>query len=145
MSEPIFKKVLVAVDDSEQSHRALEKAIRLFQAKFIDDITIFNVYNTTTLDITKQTYQERYDLLTANSVKLLEKYEKLFNASAIPHRIKKAGGDPAAVILEFIEKEGDFDLLIMGSRRLNKIQELILGSVTDKVTRLVKIPVLVIK
>jgi nucleotide-binding universal stress UspA family protein len=49
------------------------------------------------------------------------------------------------LILDVIENSADFDLVIMGSRRLNKFQEFTLGSVSDKVTRLSKVPVLIIK
>ena len=47
--------------------------------------------------------------------------------------------------MDLIENDGGYDLVIMGSRRLNKFQELAFGSVSDKITRLVSIPVLIVK
>ncbi|MBO8159405.1 universal stress protein [Thermosyntropha sp.] len=145
MNQSIFHKVLLPVDDSPQSENAVQKAIELYQAGIIENLVLFNVYNTGNVDITKLHSSEKLDELRAESLKILEKYEKILSENNIPCTVKKAGGDPAALILDLIENDGQFDLIIMGSRRLNKFQELAFGSVTDKVTRLVSIPVLVIK
>ncbi len=145
MSTTIFKEVLLAVDNSEQSERAVEKAIELAQAGVIENTTIFNVYNTSDLDVTKLSYREKLDEKRAASLLILKAYEAEFIEKNIPCTIKRAGGDPASLILDVIDNEGEFDLIIMGSRKLNKFQELALGSVTDRVTRLVNLPVLVIK
>ncbi|NLJ72923.1 MAG: universal stress protein [Syntrophomonadaceae bacterium] len=145
MSNPIFKKVLLAVDNSEQSERAAQKAIELFQVGQISEIVVFNVYNTSDLDVTKLSYQEKLDEKRGNSLITLKQFAEKLDTLNIPNEIKRAGGDPASLILDLVDNEGDFDLIIMGSRRLNKFQELALGSVTDKVTRLVNLPVLVIK
>jgi nucleotide-binding universal stress UspA family protein len=67
------------------------------------------------------------------------------DAMGIDCSIKRAGGDPASLVIDLVENNKEYDLIIMGNRRINKFQELVFGSVSDKVTRLVKIPVLVIK
>ncbi|SHH06208.1 Nucleotide-binding universal stress protein, UspA family [Thermosyntropha lipolytica DSM 11003] len=145
MDKPLFHKTLLPVNDSPQSERAVQKAIELYQAGVIDNLVLFNVYDTSGVDITKLHSAEKLDELRAESLQVLEKYQKMLADHNIPCTIKKAGGDPASLILDLIENDGQFDLIIMGSRRLNKFQELAFGSVTDKVTRLVNIPVLVIK
>lgn len=145
MDKPLFTKVLLPVDDSPQSERSVQKAIELYQAGIIQNLVLFNVYNTGDVDITKLHSAEKLDELRANSLKILEKYQKMLADQNIPCITKKAGGDPASLILDLIENNGKFDLIIMGSRRLNKFQELAFGSVTDKITRLVNIPVLVVK
>lgn len=140
-----FAKVLVAVDDSEQSRRAVEKAAELVLSGFLGSIDLFNVYNTGDVDITKLHNQERLDELRAESMRILEMYEELLKEKGVDCTLKRAGGDPASLILDLVENNKDYDLIIMGSRRINKFQELILGSVSDKVTRLAAIPVLIIK
>ncbi len=145
MATAVFKNVLLAVDNSEQSERAVKKTIELAQAGVIEKITIFNVYSTSDLDVTKLSYREKLDEKRAASLIILKGFEAEFIENKIPCTIKRAGGDPASLILDVIDNEGEFDLIIMGSRKLNKFQELALGSVTDRVTRLVNVPVLVIK
>jgi nucleotide-binding universal stress UspA family protein len=51
-------------------------------------------------------------------------------------------GDPARVL---IEASGDADLLIVGSRRLNRLQRLILGSVSSKLVHRAACDVLVVR
>ncbi|HQA49245.1 MAG: universal stress protein [Syntrophomonadaceae bacterium] len=141
----VFENVLIPVDDSEQSVRAVEMAASLVQQGFITNITLFNVYNTGDVDITKLRNQERLDELRAESMRILEMHESTLKGQGIDCSIKRAGGDPASLVIDLVENNKEYDLIIMGNRRINKFQELVFGSVSDKVTRLVKIPVLVIK
>ena len=53
-------------------------------------------------------------------------------------------GDPGPMIVEYANKEA-FDLVVIGSRGLNAFQEMVLGSVSHKVVKRVKAPVLVVK
>lgn len=141
----VFENVLIPVDDSEQSVRAVEMAASLVQQGFITNITLFNVYNTGDVDITKLRNQERLDELRAESMRILEMHESTLKGQGIDCSIKRAGGDPASLVIDLVENNKEYDLIIIGNRRINKFQELVFGSVSDKVTRLVKIPVLVIK
>lgn len=141
----VFENVLIPVDDSEQSRRAVEKAATLVQEGVVGKITLFNVYNTGDVDITKLRNQERLDELRSESLRILTMYEDLLKEQGIECTLKRAGGDPASLVIDLVENNQYFDLIIMGSRRINKFQELVFGSVSDKVTRLSNVPVLIIK
>lgn len=141
----VFENVLIPVDDSEQSRRAVEKAATLVQEGVVGKITLFNVYNTGDVDITKLRNQERLDELRSESLRILTMYEDLLKEQGIECTLKRAGGDPASLVIDLVENNQHFDLIIMGSRRINKFQELVFGSVSDKVTRLSNVPVLIIK
>lgn len=145
MAETIFKKVLLAVDESEQSHRAVLKAAELAKAGMIGNIILFNVYDSSDVDITKLHNSDKLDELRAESLILLKQYQSILTEQQVECQLKRAGGDPASLILDVVENDKEFDLIILGSRKLNKFKELVLGSVTDKVTRLVDIPVFVVK
>lgn len=141
-----FNKVLVAVDDSEQSARAVAMVIRMAKASLLSSIVLVNIYDSGSVDFTKMRSADKLDALKAASMTLLKKYEDQLNEQGQHCQItKRTGGDPASVIIDMAEEDKEFDLIIMGSRKLNKLKELTLGSVSDKVTRLVSIPVLVIK
>lgn len=141
----VFENVLIPVDESEQSRRAVEKAAALVHDGFLGNIVLFNVYNTGDVDITKLHNQDRLDELRDESLRILKLYEGILKEQGIDCTMKRAGGDPASLVIDLVENNKEYDLIIMGSRRINKFQELVFGSVSDKVARLVKIPVLVIK
>ena len=140
----VFENVLIPVDDSEQSVRAVEMAASLVQQGFITNITLFNVYNTGDVDITKLRNQERLDELRAESMRILEMHESTLKGQGIDCSIKRAGGDPASLVIDLVENNKEYDLIIMGNRRINKFQELVFGSVQISYSP-VRIPVLVIK
>ncbi|MDD2585583.1 MAG: universal stress protein [Syntrophomonadaceae bacterium] len=145
MAGTMFNKVLLPVDASEQSNRAVLKAAELAKAGMIGNIILFNVYDSSDVDITKLHNSDKLDELRAKSLVLLKQYQNILKENQIECQLKRAGGDPAALILDVVENDKEFDLIILGSRKLNKFKELVLGSVTDKVTRLVDIPVFIVK
>lgn len=140
-----FKKALLPVDMSEEADRAVQKAAELVNEGFIGSLVLLNVYDTAQVDITKLHNREHLDELREASQATLKKYEAVLQDKGITPQMKRAGGDPASLILDVVENDPDIDLVVMGSRKLNKFQELVLGSVSDKVTRLVKVPVFIVK
>ncbi len=143
--EIIFNKALVPIDDSEQSLRAVSKAADLAAAGVIKNLVLLNVYDSSKVDITKLHNQDKLDELRGDSLELLQKYEDIMVEKGVHPHLKRAGGEPSSLILDVVENDGTYDIIIMGSRKLNKFQELTLGSVSDRVTRLVDIPVLIVK
>jgi|LSQX01.1.fsa_nt_gb nucleotide-binding universal stress UspA family protein len=145
LSSSFFNKVLVAVDGSEQAVRAVDMAVRMAESSIIGSVTLFNVYDSGSVDVRKLHSAEKLDILRENSQALLKEYEKRFTSTGVPCQLKTAGGEAASLILDLVQNSGDFDLIMLGSRKLNKFQEITLGSVSNKVARLVKVPVLIIK
>ncbi len=129
----MFTKILVPVDGSDNSYKALEAAL-VFSEKLGSNISVVNVMEQVPI-----THIESEKLLS----ELLEAYKKenqeiLSKCSDIAHQkgitIKTVHlqGNPAPVILDYSKKE-NFDLVIMGSRGMGKFKELILGSVSSKI------------
>ena len=128
----MFTKILVPVDGSDNSYKALEAALVLSE-KLGSNISVVNVMEQVPI-----THIESEKLLN----ELLEAYKKenqeiLSKCSDIAHQkgtIKTVllQGNPAPVILDYSKKE-NFDLVIMGSRGMGKFKELILGSVSSKI------------
>lgn len=129
----MFTKILVPVDGSDNSYKALEAALVLSE-KLGSNISVVNVMEQVPI-----THIESEKLLN----ELLEAYKKenqeiLSKCSDIAHQkgitIKTVllQGNPAPAILDYSKKE-NFDLVIMGSRGMGKFKELILGSVSSKI------------
>lgn len=139
-----FRKALVPVNSSDISDRVILKAAELFQLGFVQEIVLLSVWEADEVDYTKLHSSEKAEALKAKAKTILDGQKAKLEAQSIQVECILAGGDPSEVIIHSVEK-GDYDLIIMGSRKLNKVQEVLFGSVSDRVTRLVSVPILVVK
>lgn len=128
-----IRNIICPVDFSEESSRALHSAItlsRMFDAKLlILSVYIFYHHTFTKLDPFKINEQRKLE-----QEKQLNKFLKEFNLVDINVVKKIAGGEPAEEILKTI-KNNNSDLLIMGTTGKSGISKILMGSVTEKVTR----------
>ncbi len=139
----MYKNILLAVDGSEHSLRAMKEAIKM--ATLVDDCAIEVVY---VVDYSKSKdevlhSQGKEELDLSRRKKLLPIEEQL-KSSDLSYRLKLLHGEPGPAIVDYANKE-NFDLVILGSRGLNSLQEMVLGSVSHKVVKRVKCPVLIVK
>lgn len=142
-----MKKILVSVDGSENSNRALEHAVSLAKDSDAAAITILHV-----IDMPPTIYiesQKLLDQLWANfreeSAKMLDRYRTLAQTrGAKTVHIAVMEGDAAKTIVDYANK-GGFDLIVVGSRGLGGIRGLLLGSVSMAVIQTAKMPVMVVK
>ncbi|MGL5271054.1 MAG: universal stress protein [Selenomonadaceae bacterium] len=137
-----IKRILVPVDGSESSDRAIDKAIALAQAcgSKIDFLYVANINQ---LAINACLSDAILDAVTkAGNVILDRALEK------VPKEIKSEGfsetGSPAVVILDFAAAENS-DMIVMGSRGLGIVKGVLLGSVSQYIVEQAKCPVLVVK
>lgn len=137
-----FKRILVPVDGSDSSDKAIEQAIVLAEAcgAKLDFLYVANINQ---LAINACLSDAILDAVTkAGNVILDRAMEK------VPKGIKCAGfsetGSPAVVILEFANTE-NADLIVMGSRGLGVVKGVLLGSVSQHLVEQAKCPVLVVK
>jgi len=139
----MFKQILLAADGSVHSLRAAEKAVEI--ARYHRDSKIDVVYvidgKTSKADVlhswnSMEIERKRTDKMAA-IVKLAERYN-------IPYEIKLLRGDPGPVIVKHAN-QNKYDMVVIGSRGLNIMQEMVLGSVSHKVAKRVNCPVLIVK
>ncbi|WP_332634019.1 universal stress protein [Halalkalibacter flavus] len=138
----MFTKMIVALDGSEQSIRAAEKAIDLAKISGAYTYVVYVVDGTTSKADVLQTW---------NSLGIAEKRKqkfKIVEANAkkegIDYEVRILRGEPASTLVDF-SVEVDADLIVIGSRGLNQFQQMILGSVSHKVVKRAACPVLIIK
>jgi len=155
----LFEKILVPLDGSEHSLRALEIAIQLGKT-FGGKITLIHVYSVTVRPI----IMPEPTTLTPPGVPVMTPAE----VSRVVEATRKAGARvlddgeykvkaenvqvetvlvEGQVVQEITRraKEGEFDIIVMGARGISKIREMLLGSVSDGVIRQAPCPVLVVK
>jgi len=159
MLVPLFEKILVPLDGSEHSLKALEIAIQIAK-KFDGKITLIHVYSVTIRPVimpepTTLTPPMIPAMTPAEVSKAVEATRKA-GASILTDGEQKVKAEEVQVekileeghtVQEIVKtaKEGKFDLIVIGGRGISKIRELLLGSVTDGVIHHAPCPVLVIK
>ncbi|MGV3266422.1 universal stress protein [Cytobacillus pseudoceanisediminis] len=139
----MFKKILIAADGSDHSIRAAAKAIQLAEQNPDSEITVVYAVDGQT---SKEDILHHFDKSIVDQVrkKRLEPIENLLKEKGISYEIKILQGEPGPAIVELSNKM-DFDVAVVGSRGLNTLQEMVLGSVSHKIAKRVKAPVLIVK
>ncbi|MCE4957365.1 universal stress protein [Macrococcoides caseolyticum] len=133
----MYQSVIVAVDGSKNSVRAAEEALKL-QAQQYTLLSVISHEDSKDAVLHSHTSSiEQRKALIQEIIHLYERHHVNFDVR-IEHGVPK----------ETIIKVGNstvYDMLVMGSRGLNAIQEMVMGSVSHKVVKEVKIPVLIVK
>lgn len=145
----MFKKILVPVDGSEGSWRALNTAIELGE-KFASDILVANViqpYNNAALlaiPLDHATVTQGNSELEKIGDKVLEMAEERLASYPGKKEFSLEVGHPSERIIALVKK-ADADAIVIGSRGLSGIAEFFLGSVSSKVSQYATVPVLIVK
>jgi len=139
----MYKKVLLAVDGSEYSMRAAEEALKIASMAKECQVTIVLVAEFSKAKTEVIHAKGKDDLEISRRKKLLPITEKLEDKS-IPHNVEVLRGEPGPTIVKYANA-GNFDLVVIGSRGLNVLQEMVLGSVSHKVMKRADCPVMVVK
>ncbi|RST76435.1 universal stress protein [Siminovitchia acidinfaciens] len=139
----MYNRLLLAADGSKNSIRAAEEAAKL--ARLSEGTTVEIIY---VMDYSKskgEVLQSRDgEILEAERRKQLLPVEDIFVKGEIPYKLTMLQGDPGPAIVEYANKS-TCDMVIIGSRGLNTLQEMVLGSVSHKVAKRVDSPVLIVK
>jgi nucleotide-binding universal stress UspA family protein len=154
----LFEKILVPLDGSEHSLKALTVAIQIAK-KFGGKISLIHVYSlavplnilpeptTLTPPIPVMTPAEVSRTIEATrkaGLNVLAEGEQKVKAEGVEvETMLKEGHTVQEIINTAVEDK--FDLIVIGARGISKIRELLLGSVTDGVIHHASCPVLVIK
>ena len=139
----MFAKILVAVGGSESSKKAFDKSVFLAQ-KCNSKLYIVHVVLDWEYGGDSAATFELIDELRSKGKELLERCKKQALQSNVQVAILLEQGDYSHEIIE-VAKRKDCDLIIMGSRGMSPIKELMLGSVSLKVMHHASCPVLVVR
>ncbi len=139
----MYKHILVAIDGSENSQRVAKEALRL--AHLSKNSIIELVYVIDESDLGSVAFRSPESLKNDPVIQQrLYPIESLFEQEGIPYVLTKLQGSPGKAITEYAE-EKKADLIMIGSRGLNPIEKLVIGSVSQKVVNHSPCAVLVIK
>lgn len=144
----MFDKLLVPVDGSDVSNKAIDTARKMIEEGSAREVTILHVlqpsevmpFNGLNMPVD---YPQFYEELNKAARLVLENAEQRMNLKE-KTRIQMEYGSPVEIICKEAEQE-KYDLIIIGNRGLNRFQRVLMGSVSSKVVTLAPCPVLVIK
>ncbi|MDE1872379.1 MAG: universal stress protein [Thaumarchaeota archaeon] len=138
----MFSNILVAVDGSESANKAFQRAIYLAQ-KCNSKLDLVNVIQCEVGGDSANTFEIIEDLKD-KAMKMLEEYRIEAAKNNISMQMTIMQGDPAKTIIE-LAKAKSYDLIIMGTRGRSSFQELLIGSVSQKVMHHADCPVMVVR
>jgi nucleotide-binding universal stress UspA family protein len=139
----LFEKILVPLDGSEHSLKALQVALQIAE-KFNGTITLIHVYSIGGFAISPTPVREFIEAIRKVGTGILADGERRVKAEGVQVETLLLEGHAVEQIVKTC-REGKFDLVVMGARGLSRIKEMLLGSVSDGVTRHAHCPVLVVK
>lgn len=147
----MYHKILLPTDGSKFAEKAAEHAIWI-ASKSNAEIIVLNVIETSSLvGLPAEDLIVRIkEMLKEEGRRSLERISEMVTEEEKEHKIediqitlKTEEGSPADAILKTVEKE-DVDLVVMGTSGKHGLDRFLLGSVTEKVVRSAKCPVLAV-
>ena len=147
----MYKKMVVPVDGSETSWRALRQAVELgvkFAGSEIIVLTVIQPYNHAALLAVPLDHnvisQSNADMERIGNEVLKQAREIVGPNYPGKVSFEMEVGHPSERILA-VTKESGADAIIIGSRGLSGIAEFFLGSVSSKISQYANVPVLIVK
>lgn len=140
-------KFLVPVDGSDASGRALQHAMARTKAEAGSELHLVHAHEGPLMTVEIEAFlseAEARELQRRHSEAILAPFVKMVQAEGLNCQTRILTGGVADAIAAFGD-EGGFDEIIMGTRGLNAVGGLLLGSVATKVIHLTKLPVTVVK
>ncbi|TDL31048.1 universal stress protein [Jeotgalibacillus sp. S-D1] len=138
-----MKKIMVASDGSDHSTRALKKAIQIGSSQ--ESVTIDLVYvvdgDTSKADVL---HYGDSDTASFKRQKMMEQQAEIAREAGLQTDIKILHGSASETLIDYANN-GSYDLVLVGSRGRNKLQTMLLGSVSHKLIKHIDAPVMVVK
>lgn len=139
----MYQHILLAADGSENSIRAAKEALKIAKVGHETKVTILFVIDVEKVK-TEILHSQSIDSLYMERRQKLLPIEQLFKSQNLNFSVEMAHGTPGPEIIKFANTQ-NVDLVIIGSRGLNGLQEMVLGSVSHKVMKRVNCPAMIVK
>lgn len=139
-------KVLLPVDGSENSNRAVKHLIHLIKNLGAMEVHVVNVQpELLYIDILLKPRQEVIDAWSQKAGRDASRSAcALLDEAGIPYVVEFVSGEVAGAIVRHAQS-CQCDMIVMGTRGMGTVANLALGSVATKVMHLANVPVTLVK
>ena len=139
-------KILLPVDGSELSLKAVSVAIGLLQQGLQGTLVLANVQEPATLYemVVAPDGAVLQQVSDAAGIDALEQAEAAVMAAGVVYEREIATGDPAHTIVDICERFA-CDLIVMGAHGTSALRMALLGSVSNEVLHAAPVPVMIVK
>ncbi len=141
--------VLVAIDGSDQSWRAMEHALDQFAGERITALTVVDPMEGVYADMeggyfTHETYDEAIEAGEGLCAEARERAGERGSLDETTFEAVVEVGQPAREILSYADEHG-VDHVVMGSHGRSGVSRVLFGSVAETVTRRATVPVTIVR
>jgi len=147
----VFERILIATDGSKHSEKAAEKGIEMAKlsqgtitAVYVVDIGKEYAIGDMSLNVTDDIIAGIRSSLQKQGESATKQIEEMAKTAGVPVERRVLEGHPAEDILKLAE-DSKMSLIVVGSIGVTGLDKFLLGSVTEKVVRNSKVPVLVVR
>lgn len=137
----MYKSILLAADGSDNSYRAAEESLKVLDME--GKVTVVNVLDPeeSKKEILHSSASE--SLLSKKKAKL-SRITDLYDKEGVDYELKLERGTAKETVIRF-SNSGEYEAVLLGTRGLNNLQEMVLGSVSHKVAKKSDITVIIVK
>lgn len=139
----MYQHILLAADGSNNAIRAAKEAAYI--ASLIPDAEVEILFVVDLSKVKEEVlHSQNHEEIELKRKQKLKPVQQELTEKHVKYRVTFVNGDPGPTIVDFANKNS-VDLLIIGSRGLNSLQEFVLGSVSHKVVKRAHCPVMIVK
>lgn len=139
----MYQQILLAADGSENALRAAKEAVKIAKGNAQCKVTVIFIIDMVKVK-TEVLHASSNESLYMERRQKLVPIEQLLKEQQVSYKVEMIHGDPGPEIIKYANSQ-NIDLVIIGSRGLNSLQEMVLGSVSHKVMKRVQCPAMIVK
>jgi len=139
----MYKHILLASDGSENAVRAAKEAVKLasYDADSMINVIYVIDYDKSKTEVLHSTSNEEMEVERRRKN---SKVIQFLDEANVNYKTTILRGKPGPEIVRYANDQ-HVDIVVIGSRGLNTLQEMVLGSVSHKVMKRVHCPALIVK
>ncbi|ERL66444.1 Putative universal stress protein [Schleiferilactobacillus shenzhenensis LY-73] len=140
-----YKRVLVAIDGSYEAELAFRKAVEVAKRNHAH-LFLLHVIDTRAFQNVSSFDSAMVEQVTETQKQTMKEYVDIAKRAGLPDvSFEIEYGAPKTLIGREYPKAHDIDLIMIGATGLNAVERLLIGSVTEYVTRVATCDVLVVR